>query len=581
MKYGRVIKKIWKYMAEYRGLFLISCAAALISAGLSLCIPFFTGKAVDCILGPSDVDFKGALGYAVLILVSAAVSALFQWIMNILNNRITYGVVRDMRNEAVRKIQRLPLKYLDNHPAGDIVSRVIADADQFADGLLLGFAQVFTGTVTIIGTLFFMLRIDIRIGLTVVVLTPLSLFAARYIATHTYRYALEHSDVRGRETAFVSEAVSGEKVIKAFNREERITEDFSILNKALEKASLKATFYSSLTNPVTRFVNNMIYAVVAVSGGFVCVLGIMTVGELTSLLSYAGQYTKPFNEISGVIAELQNAVACAERLTDLIGEEEECSDEGAAVLITSPEGRMELRNISFSYTPGKKLIQDFSLNVSEGQRIAIVGPTGCGKTTLINLLMRFYDPDSGSILLDGSDIRSIKRKSLREVYGMVLQDTWVKSGTIRENLCLGALDTGDEEMVEAAKLCHAHSFIKRLPKGYDTFISEEGNSLSAGQKQFLCITRAMLSKPSILILDEATSSIDTRTEIRIQEAFHRMMEGKTSFIVAHRLSTVRECDLILVMKDGDIVEKGSHEELIKSKGFYYDLYQSQFLGKVI
>lgn len=576
-----IIKRISPFLRPYRGLFMLSVIAAAVSSLLTLYIPRLTGRAVDCIIGPGNVDFRGALGIIIKIAVSACLAGIFQWIMSILNNKMTFGIVRDMRNAAFKNIERLPLKYLDTNPSGDLLSRVIADADQFADGLLMGFTQFFTGTVTIFGTLFFMLLIDWRIGLLVVVLTPLSFFVAKFIATHTYEYAKLQAGIRGEETGFVNEMIAGQKVVKAFGREEAVLKDFDEINERMEKASLKATFYSSLTNPSTRFVNNTVYAFVATAGAFVAIGKLMTVGELTSFLSYASQYTRPFNEISGVITELQGAIACAERLADLIEEEPEIPDPPDAEELNMPEGRIEMNRVRFSYSPDRELIRGFSLSVEPGKRIAIVGPTGCGKTTIINLLMRFYDVRSGSISVDGRDIRRVTRKSLRDSYGMVLQETWLRSGTIRENLTIGNPGATDEEIVEAAKICHSHSFIRRLPKGYDTYIGEDGGGLSAGQKQLLCITRVMLSSPDMLILDEATSSIDTRTEIRIQKAFHNMMAGRTSFIVAHRLSTIRESDLILCMRDGDIVESGTHKDLLKEKGFYYQLYMSQFSGKAI
>lgn len=576
-----IIKRISPFLRPYRGLFMLSVIAAAVSSLLTLYIPRLTGRAVDCIIGPGNVDFRGALGIIIKIAVSACLAGIFQWIMSILNNKMSFGIVRDMRNAAFKNIERLPLKYLDTNPSGDLLSRVIADADQFADGLLMGFTQFFTGIVTIFGTLFFMLLIDWRIGLLVVVLTPLSFFVAKFIATHTYEYAKLQAGIRGEETGFVNEMIAGQKVVKAFGREEAVLKDFDEINERMEKASLKATFYSSLTNPSTRFVNNTVYAFVATAGAFVAIGKLMTVGELTSFLSYASQYTRPFNEISGVITELQGAIACAERLADLIEEEPEIPDPPDAEELNMPEGRIEMNRVRFSYSPDRELIRDFSLSVEPGKRIAIVGPTGCGKTTIINLLMRFYDVRSGSISVDGRDIRRVTRKSLRDSYGMVLQETWLRSGTIRENLTIGNPGATDEEIVEAAKICHSHSFIRRLPKGYDTYIGEDGGGLSAGQKQLLCITRVMLSSPDMLILDEATSSIDTRTEIRIQKAFHNMMAGRTSFIVAHRLSTIRESDLILCMRDGDIVESGTHKDLLKEKGFYYQLYMSQFSGKAI
>jgi len=576
-----IIKRISPFLKPYRGLFALSIFTAAVSSLLTIYIPRLTGQAVDCIIGPGNVDFTGAVRIIVKIGVYACIAGSFQWIMSILNNKLSFEIVRDMRNAAFENIERLPLRYLDVNPAGDLLSRVTADADQFADGLLMGFTQIFTGIVTILGTLFFMMLIDWRIGLLVVLLTPLSFFVSKFIAFRTYRYAKNQAVIRGEETGFVNEMIEGQKVVKAFGREKRVLRDFDEINQRLEEASLRATFFSSLTNPSTRFLNNTVYAFVAAAGAFAAIGKLMTVGELTSFLSYASQYTRPFNEISGVITELQGAIACAERLLDLIEEKPEDLDLPEAEELRSPEGRIEADHVYFSYTPDKELIRDFSLSVEPGKRIAIVGPTGCGKTTLINLLMRFYDVNRGAILIDGKDIRKVTRKSLRDSYGMVLQDTWLRSGTIRENLKIGNPGATDEEMVAAAKTCHSHSFIRRLPKGYDTYIKGNGGGLSAGQKQLLCITRVMLSSPDMLILDEATSSIDTRTEIRIQKAFHSMMEGHTSFIVAHRLSTIRESDLILCMRDGNIVESGTHEDLLKEKGFYYQLYMSQFSGKAI
>ncbi len=574
-------KKILRFLIPYRFLIVLSFLTAIASSLLALYIPLLTGQAVDLILGPGNVDFKGVTGIMLSIALCAVISSFSQWLMNVLNNRISFGVVKDMRNSAIERIGHLPLSYLDNHSSGDLLSRVISDADQLSDGLLMGSAQICTGVVTILGTLGLMLRINLRIGLLVVLLTPLSFFAAKFIAGHTYTHALRQAEIRGKETGFINEMISGEKVVHAFNMEKQILNEFDSLNDELEKASLKATFFSSLTNPTTRFVNNSIYAAVAAAGAFSCIRGLMSVGQLTSFLSFAGQYTRPFNEISGVVTELQNAFACGERLLSLIDEEEEIPDPVDAFVPEVFEGDIEINDLSFSYVPEKKLIRNFNLRVSPGQHIAIVGPTGCGKTTLINLLMRFYDADSGEIRVDNMGIKEIKRGALRDAYGMVLQESWLRYGTIRENLKLGAPGVSDEEMMEAARVCHAHSFIRRLPEEYDSVINEGGDELSAGQKQLLCITRAMLSKPSMLILDEATSSIDTRTEIKIQNAFREMMKGKTSFIVAHRLSTIREADIILVMKDGDIIESGNHEDLILQKGFYYSLYQSQFLGNAI
>ncbi len=507
--------------------------------------------------------------------ITALVAALLQWLMNVINNRITYETVRDLREKAFLKIENLPLKYIDSHPHGDLVSRVISDVDQLADGLLLGFSQFFTGIATIICTLLFMLSISWKITIIAVVLTPLSLFVARFLATSTYNLFKKQSEIRGSQTALIDEMVGGAKTVKAYNYSERSHERFKKINDDLTETSSKAIFYSSLVNPSTRFVNAVVYAAVGLAGALSVVAGTVTVGGLTCILSYANQYTKPFNEISGVITELQNAIACAARIFELIEAEPQPSDEGLPHL-SDVKGNIELRDVSFSYNPDTSLIENFNLSVKAGQRIAIVGPTGCGKTTLINLLMRFYDVDEGSISVEGSDIRDVTRHSLRENYGMVLQDTWLKSGTIRENLKIGKPDSSDEEMIAAAKTTHADSFIRRLPQGYDTSIGEEGGNLSAGQKQLLCITRVMLTKPPMLILDEATSSIDTKTEFRVQRSFEKLMQGKTTFIVAHRLSTIMSADLILVMKDGHIIEQGKHDELLEKHGFYYELYNSQF-----
>ncbi len=581
MRYSQLMKKIWKYISAYRLCLLLLPAAAFLQVSLSLYIPLLTGRAVDCITGQGKVDMKGVLSAAASIVLFAALSALLQWAANLLNNRLAFDVVRDMRNAAFKKIEELPLKYIDNTPSGDTVSRVITDADQFADGLIIGFTGIFTGVVTIFGTLFFMLKMDLKMGAFVLVFTPLSFFVAKFISSHTFTYSRIQSGIRGEETAYISEMISGEKVIKAFNREETVLREFDEKNERLKDASLKALFFSSLTNPSTRFVNNVIYAFTATAGAFAAVRGIMTVGELISFLSYAREYTKPFNDITGIITELQNAFASAERLINLIEEEGEAPDPSDAYILKFPDGRVEIRDLCFSYDRKRPLIKDFNLSVEPGQHVAIVGPTGCGKTTLINLLLRFYDADSGEIKVDGRDIRKVAKGSLRDSYGMVLQDSWLRSGTIKENLMMGAPEAGEDEIISAAKESHAHSFIRRLPLGYDTYITEDGGGLSAGQKQLLCITRAMLSNPSMLILDEATSSVDTRTELRIQRAFQKMMKGKTAFIVAHRLSTVRDADIILVMKDGNIIESGNHDELIKRKGFYYELYQSQFLGNAI
>ncbi len=572
---------ITSYIAAYKcRLFLSLCLAAATSL-LSLYIPRLTGQAVDLIVGPGKVDLSGLRSVLIKIALFAVLSGLSQYVMNLINNSVTFGVVKDIRNDAFKRIEKLPLKYLDKRPYGDIVSTMTADADQMADGLLMGFSQLFTGVVTILGTFLFMLLMDFRIALLVALLTPISFFAAKFIAGHSFRYARDLVSIRGEETSFVQEMIGGMHLVHAFNREDEVKKEFDAVNEELKEASLKATFFSSLVNPSTRFVNNLVYASVAVSGGFTVLKGLMSVGELVSFLSYASQYMKPFNEISGVITELQSARASAERLSDLISEETEIPDSEDALVLMDPAGQVDFKRVFFSYVPGQKLIEDFDLSVTPGERVAIVGPTGSGKTTLINLLMRFYDVDNGAVLIDGKDVRDITRESLRDSFGMVLQDTWLKSGTIRDNLTMGDDSITEEEMVEAAKLCHAHSFIRRLPEKYDTVIKEDGGGLSAGQKQLLCITRVMLSRPRMLILDEATSSIDTRTELKIQEAFNSLMKGRTSFIVAHRLSTIREADLILVMRDGHIVEQGSHGELLAQKGFYHHLLNSQFLGKSI
>lgn len=555
---------------------LLSILLAALTVVLTLYVPILVGKAIDCIVAPGKVNFS-ILGYLLIqIAIAAALTALFQWIMNMINNRVTYHVVRDIRADAFRKIQILPLKLLDAHQSGEIISRVIADVDQFADGLLMGFTQLFSGIVTILVTLVFMLFINVKITLVVVLLTPVSLFVANFVAKHTYQMFRSQSEIRAEQTAFIDEMVGNQKVVQAFSREDETLKLFDEINERLEKSSLKAIFYSSLTNPSTRFVNSLVYAGVGLFGALAALNGNLSVGGLTSFLSYANQYTKPFNEISGVVTELQNALACAARIFELIEETPQIPEPENPCVLQNVKGRLSLRDVSFSYVPERKLIEHFNLAVQPGQRIAIVGPTGCGKTTLINLLMRFYDVTGGSIVLEGEDIRNVTRKSLRQSYGMVLQETWLKSGTIRDNIKMGAPEASDEAMVEAAKASHAHSFIKRLPKGYDTEISDDGGSLSQGQKQLLCIARVMLNKPPMLILDEATSSIDTRTELKIQDAFARLMQGRTSFIVAHRLSTIQNADKILVMKDGNIVEQGSHTELIEKNGFYAKLYNSQF-----
>ena len=575
------LKKVLVYLKPYWALVALSVLLSAVTVALTLYVPVLIGRAIDRIIGPGQVDFAYILSMLARIGVIVAATAAVQWLVSTINNRVTYQVVRDVRDQAFRHLQVLPLSYIDAHPVGGVVSRVIADVDQFADGLLLGFTQLFTGVVTILGTLGFMVSIRPGIAAVVVLLTPLSFVVARFIATHTYSYFKQQSETRGEQTAFIDEMLGSQKVVKAFGQEEKTVQRFDEINSRLEKCSLQAIFYSSLTNPCTRFVNNVVYAGVALAGALVCVATAgtaapFTVGSLSALLSYANQYTKPFNEISGVVTELQNALACASRIFKLIAEPAQAPDAADARVLERAEGRVEIRDAAFSYTPENPLIENLNLRVRPGQRIAIVGPTGCGKTTLINLLMRFYDVNSGAILAEGTDIRKITRRSLRASYGMVLQETWLKAGTIRENLTLGKPDADDEEIVAACKAAHAHSFIKRLPQGYDTVIGEDGGSLSQGQKQLLCIARIMLCLPPMLILDEATSSIDTRTEIRIQKAFAAMMRGRTTFIVAHRLSTIREADVILVMRDGHIIEQGSHAELLARNGFYARLYNSQF-----
>lgn len=571
-----IIKKVLDYIGKYKIFLLLSIILAAISVALTLYIPILTGNAVDCILGPGQVDFAGILVILKKMAVIILLTAIVQWLMNACNNKITYQVIRDVRDEAFRKLEILPLKYIDSHAHGDIVSRIIADVDQFSDGLLMGFTQLFTGVITIIGTLLFMISISVTTTLIVVVLTPLSFFIANFIAKRTFKMSKLQSETRGEQTALIDEMIGNEKVVKAFSREEKVIEQFDEVNNRLEKASVKAIFFSSLTNPCTRFVNSLVYAGVGIVGAFLAIRGRISVGQLSSFLSYANQYTKPFNEISGVVTELQNAIACAGRIFEFIEEEPQIPDAENAIVLKQPKGEIDIQDVAFSYTEDQKLITDLNLHVKPGQRVAIVGPTGCGKTTVINLLMRFYDVNKGSIQVDGVDIRKLTRDSLRKGYGMVLQETWLKSGTIKDNIIMGKPDATMEEVIAAAKASHAHSFIKRLPNGYDTVISEDGGSLSQGQKQLLCITRVMLCLPPILILDEATSSIDTRTEIKIQKAFATLMEGRTSFIVAHRLSTIREADIILVMKDGNIIEQGNHETLLAKGGFYAGLYQSQF-----
>lgn len=572
----KTLKKVLKKIRPYTPLVIISLIFAVITVALTLYFPLLTGKAVDCIISKGNVDFIKIRPIIFQMAIIAALTAVSQWAMNICNNKITYNVTRDIRDEAFKKIEILPLKYIDNHSSGDIVSRVIADVDQFADGLLMGFTQLFTGVLTILGTLFFMFSVNVTISIVVLLVTPISLFVAAFIAKRTYKMFRVQSETRGEETAYIDEMIRNQKVVQAFGREEKSLEKFDEINKRLERASLLATFFSSITNPSTRFVNSLVYTSVGIVGAFSVINGRLSVGQLSAFLSYANQYTKPFNEISGVVTELQNAIACAARIFELIEEEPQVPDSPDAVVLGEAEGNVNLENVAFSYVPDKKLIENLNLSVKSGQRIAIVGPTGCGKTTLINLLMRFYDVDSGSISVDGNDIRNITRKSLRANYGMVLQDTWLKTGTIKENIIMGKPDATDEEIIAAAKASHADSFIRRLPDGYDTFITEDGGSLSQGQKQLLCITRVMLCLPPILILDEATSSIDTRTELKIQNAFQQMMKGRTSFIIAHRLSTIQDADVILVMKDGHIIEQGNHKELLEKNGFYAKLYNSQF-----
>ena len=574
-----IIKKVLEYIRPQWFRVLLSLLMAVISVALTLYLPVLTGRVVDHILGPGKVEFTEIFAILRTMLIAILLTAAAQWIMNIANNRIVYTVTRSIREEAFQKIEILPLKYLDGHSTGEIVSRIIADVDQFADGLLMGFTQLFTGVATIVGTLFFMLSVNAGITVVVVVLTPVSLFVANFIAKRTYSMFKLQSATRGEQTALINEMIENQKVVQAYGQEKKVQTRFDEINGRLEKYSLRAIFFSSITNPATRFVNSLVYTGVGLTGAFAAVRGVMTVGQLSAFLSYANQYTKPFNEISGVITELQNAIACAGRVFELIDEEPQIPDpEPAKPLPEDDMGHVSLEHVAFSYTPEKKLIEDFNLDVKKGEMVAIVGPTGCGKTTLINLLMRFYDVDSGSIRIGGTDIRDMKRETLRSGFGMVLQDTWLRSGTIRDNIRMGRPTATDEEIIQAAKEAHAHSFIRRLPEGYDTMITENGGNLSQGQKQLLCIARVMLALPPMLILDEATSSIDTRTEIRIQKAFNTLMEGRTSFIVAHRLSTIRNADVILVMRDGNIVEQGTHKELLARNGFYAEIYNSQFVN---
>lgn len=577
MNYKReTMRKVLRYVGCYWYYLAASILLALAVVVLTLSVPLLTGDAIDCIVGADEVNFAALAQILRLIATVIIANSLAQWAMARCNNRLTYSVTRDIRDEAAERLQRLPLKYLDGHSLGDITSRMISDVDQFADGLLLGFTQMFTGVITIIGTLIFMLREDAGIALVVIVVTPLSLFTASFIAKKTYHMFQEQAQIRGEQTAYMDEMIQNQKVVQAYGHEAQAQETFDEINDRLEACSRKAVFFSSLTNPSTRFVNNVVYAAVAVFGALSAVAGNLTVGQLSCFLNYASQYTKPFNEISGVIAELQNAIACAARVFELMEEKPETAEDADAVQLQNAKGRVDLEHVYFSYTKEQRLIEDFNLHVKPGQRIAIVGPTGCGKTTLINLLMRFYDVREGSICVDGADIRHVTRESLRENYGMVLQETWLHSGTIRENICMGKPDATEEEIIAAAKASHCHSFIKRLPQGYDTPMGEDGGGLSQGQKQLLCIARVMLCLPPMLILDEATSSIDTRTELKIQSAFATMMQGRTSFIVAHRLSTIQSADVILVMKDGQIIEQGNHGQLLAAGGFYATLYNSQF-----
>ena len=575
------VKKVLRCLRPYRFPAAASIVLSAVSVALSLYVPVLIGRAVDCIVGVGQVDLGAVVSILWRIGAVVAAGALMQWVIGVINNRITFHVVRDVRDKAFRKIQILPLRYLDAHPVGEIVSRVIADADQFADGLLLGFSQLFTGAATIVGTLGFMLALRPAIAAVVVLLTPMSFIAARFIATHTYRYFHDQSAIRAEQTALIDEVLTNQKVVQAFGRESASADRFDEVNGRLGKSALKAVFFSSLTNPTTRFVNNVVYALVALCGALVCIATAgtaapFTVGSLSAFLAYANQYTKPFNEISGVVTEVQNALACASRLFELIDEQPQTPDDADAAVLGNVRGDVDLRNVAFSYVPESKLIENLNLSVQAGQRVAIVGPTGCGKTTIINLLMRFYDADAGTICVDGRNVQRVTRRSLRASYGMVLQETWLREGTVRENLTLGKPDATDTEIVRACALAHADGFIRRLPQGYDTLIGEDGGSLSQGQKQLLCIARMMLTKPPMLILDEATSSIDTRTEMHIQQAFRTMMQGRTSFVVAHRLSTIREADVILVMRDGRVVETGTHDDLLRRNGFYAELYNSQF-----
>lgn len=576
-----ILKKVFRYLGKYRIFLYLSLAFAVVTVVMQLYIPMLTGNVVDYIVGPGNVDFDKVLSIIGSIILCAALAGGAQWLMNLCNNKMTYCVVRDIRNDAFKRIEDLPLSYIDSHPHGEIESRIIADADQFADGLLMGFTQLFTGVITIIGTLLFMLSIHVGITIAVVALTPFSFLVAGFVSKHTYTLFRKQSEIRGKQTGFINEMIEGQKVVTAFGRGDTAVKQFDEINEELTQTSLRATFFSSLTNPSTRMINNIVYAVIGLTGALSVLRGSLSVGQLTAFLSYASQYAKPFNEISGVITELQNAIACAGRLFDLMETPTQIPDAPDAKAPSCFRGEVEVKDVSFSYTKGQNLIQNFNLTADPGQKIAIVGPTGCGKTTLINLLMRFYDVDRGAIYVDGTDVREITRHSLREGYGMVLQDTWLQSGTIRDNITMGNPAISNEEMLRIARISHIDSFVSRLPQGYDTKIVRNGEGFSQGQRQLLCIARVMMSTPSMLILDEATSSIDTRTEMEIQEAFDAMMQGRTTFIVAHRLSTIRSADCILVMRDGHIIEQGTHRELMNQKGFYYELYESQFLGKAI
>ena len=572
------LKKVFRRLGKYRIFLVITILLAALTVALTLYVPKLAGAAVDYIVEQGMVDFGNVVQILIKMGICVLVTGLAQWLMNICNNKMTYQIVQDIRNEAFQKIEILPLKYIDGRSHGEIVSRVIADVDQFADGLLMGFTQVFTAAATIAGTFLFMLSVNVKITFVVVLITPVSFFVAGFIAKRTFSMFKQQSEARGEQTGLIEETIGNQKVVLAFGQSDEILERFDEINGRLQKCSLQAVFFSSLTNPCTRFVNSLVYTGVGVTGAFAVINGTMSVGQLSCFLSYANQYTKPFNEISGVITELQNAIACAGRIFELIEEEPQIPESEKAITLENVQGNIQLNKVAFSYVEGQKLIENLNLDVKPGQRIAIVGPTGCGKTTLINLLMRFYDVTAGSIRIEDCDIRELTRKSLRAGFGMVLQETWLKTGTIRDNIVMGKPDATEDEVIEAAMASNAHSFIKRLPDGYDTWITEDGGNLSQGQKQLLCITRVMLLRPPMLILDEATSSIDTRTEIMIQKAFASLMEGRTSFIVAHRLSTIQNADVILVMKDGKIIEQGNHEELLKNKGFYHELYQSQFAG---